>query len=186
MIFMKVENDIPNGIELDLGGDETPLQDLIDEQSFYKVDDVTVYDADLQKIEAPINYTLNDTIVEKAYTVTDKTLIELQSEKKNEMSSGFYIDCKKGFTTNSIKMDSDITDVLSFDGGVRLAENLSSATIDVRDYDNVVHTVTIAESKTMVDDLGVNYQTLLSKKWLKNIAIDSATTVSDVGNVTWA
>jgi len=185
MIFMKVENGVPNGIELELGDIETPLQDLIDEQSFYLVADVTVYDEALEWIDNP-SYFLNVDTVEKTFTVTPKTVEEIRSDKKEAFGVDFNADSKLGFTTNDIKMNSDLTDVLRFDGGVRLSENLGNTHMEIRDFDNVVHIVTITEAKNMVDELGANYQMLLSSKWAKSSELDEATTVTAVSAISWA
>ena len=51
---------------------------------------------------------------------------------------------------------------------------------------NVVHIVTITEAKNMVDELGANYQMLLSSKWAKSSELDEATTVTAVSAISWA
>jgi len=88
-------------------------------------------------------------------------------------------------TTSTIKMDAQYKDVIRLDGGVRLAESLSQATLSIRDFDNVVHNESTADVKIMVDEVGINYQTTLNQKWTYDDQIDQATTKTDIQAVVW-
>ena len=88
-------------------------------------------------------------------------------------------------TTFTIKMDARYEDVIRLDGGVRLAESLSQTNLSIRDFDNVVHIEETTNVKTMVDEVGVHYQTVLNQKWTYDDQIDQATTKTDIQAVVW-
>lgn len=92
----------------------------------------------------------------------------------------FEVDLREGFVTsvNYLKFDSGSEDIQNLQMALDLATKMSVGTIDVRDYDNVVHPVTVAELQLIINDLNMNYKALLNQKWVAQdaLAVDLAYT----------
>lgn len=100
---------------------------------------------------------------------------DIRKKQKDVILVGFNNALSAGLvTTTTLKMDSTYGDVMKLDGGVRLAEALSHTELTIRDFDNTVVVVSIADAKTIVNELGVNYQTMLQTKWDIQTQIDQA------------
>jgi len=113
-------------------------------------------------------------------------IASIRTNQKSIIATSFDDDLSAGFTTsNGIKMNATYGDVMRLDAGVRLAESLSQINIDVRTFDNVTQTVLTTDAKTMVNEIGTNYQTALQQKWALNDQIDTASTRTDVELVVW-
>jgi uncharacterized protein (DUF488 family) len=111
--------------------------------------------------------------------------IELSRKiKESEIKGKLDLDLSLGFTTNNIKMDCKLEDIMKFDSGIKLAENLNEIELVIRDFDNISHTVDIAESKIMITELGSYYQSKLSHKW-EIIDLINISDVEGLDQITW-
>ena len=114
-------------------------------------------------------------------------LAEAKANKKAEIKSAMATQLSNGFTTQGgITMDATAADIRLLDDGMRLAQRLSQTAMDIRDYGNTVHIgQTIADVETMVNELAINYQQALAKKWAIEAQIDAAATVAAVQAIIW-
>lgn len=87
--------------------------------------------------------------------------------ERNSVKAAFNEVVDMGFVTsvNSYKFNSTPDDIQKLQMALDLAEATSADNVDVRDFDNVVQTVTVAELQTIINDLNTNYKTLLNQKW---------------------
>lgn len=126
------------------------------------------------------------TLVHTEYSSWDgnswvEDLSAIRTNQKSIITNSFNTALSVGFTTTStIKMDATYDDVMRLDAGVRLAEALSQTNMDIRDFDNVTHNVSTTAAKTMVNEIGTNYQTILQQKWTKCDEIDLASTRANI------
>lgn len=111
----------------------------------------------------------------------------LKTEKQSEIKTAFSTAMSSGFTcSNGIKMDAALSSVLRLKGGYDLCLESGVTTMNIRDFDNVVHTdIPVEEIRTMLIELGANYQTILGKKWLLEDQINKATTATEIEAITW-
>ncbi|RLD78820.1 MAG: hypothetical protein DRJ15_10760 [Bacteroidetes bacterium] len=184
MIFMKVENGMPNGVELELGNIQTPTQELIDEQSFYKVVDVTVYDDQTEDISNP-SYSLNGTEVHKVFGVTPKTLDTVKYNQIQSILLSFNEKIHLGYPSQSIHMVVDIVNLNALDLLVRNAINTNQTSLHIEDYDNQAHNVSVVNATTMVKELCGYYQSQVDYKLNKYTQIHNATTNQAILNINW-
>lgn len=118
-------------------------------------------------------------------------LVDLKAAKKAEIKAAFSAALDAGMTcANGIKMDADMLRILRLKGGHDLARAAGASALDVRDFDNVVHTaMPLADVWQMILDLGANYQSLLAHKWAiesqVDAVIDPATAEADLAAIAW-
>jgi len=181
---MKVNDGVPSTIELELGDIETPIQDLIDEQSFYKVTDVTVYNELTETISVP-TYVLSGVDVLKNHTVTTKPLQTLKDEQKREIERSFFNAQNDEFHTNGVKLLSTIQNVLTFRLLVQHAEDLGETQVNFVDFNNHQATVSLPIAKNMVQDITTNFCVLDNTRGMRFSSIDAATSAAAVLNIIW-
>lgn len=110
----------------------------------------------------------------------------VRAKQKNTIYHAFNSALSGGFvTTSTIKMDATYDDVMRLDAGVRLAEALAQANIDIRTFENNTQTVLTTDAKTMVNEVGTNYQTKLQQKWTLSDQIDAAATKVNIESIVW-
>jgi len=116
-----------------------------------------------------------------------RTLYEVKADKHTEIKNTFNKKLSAGFTcSNGITMDAIIDKVQLLKNGYDLSVKLGLTTMGIRDFYNTVHPGTATtDVATMIDELGVNYQTMLSTKWSYDDAIDACTTITDVLAISW-
>jgi len=114
-------------------------------------------------------------------------LVLNQSVKKQSIKSSFNTTLKTGYiTSKGIKMDATIQAISTLNAGHTLAVASGTTTMDIRDYDNVVHNgVAIADVQTMLVELGSNYQVQLNKKWALEAQVKACTTQADLDKIVW-
>jgi len=114
-------------------------------------------------------------------------LQEVRDEKIQFLKTQYMQATRSGYTcSNGILFDADLPDIQRLLAGHTLATSLGAPTMDIRDFNNAVHTaVPLAEIWTMLEELGVNYQTILGNKWAKEAAVASATTLPEIEAVAW-
>ena len=74
---------------------------------------------------------------------------------------------------------------MNLDSAVRLAEQKSLANVDLWDYYNVKHTMTVADAKTVVEAVADAFLVLYEQKQGFMVDIDNATNESEVNAVVW-
>lgn len=122
---------------------------------------------------------VNNEVVDKPFSLESyraSKLSEIEQSFSNSLANGY--EC-----FNGIKMQALLADIQTFDGGVRLSENLAQTNMMVRDFNNKNHQVSVADAKTMVNELGANYQKLLQNYWAKKDAAVSAATKEELDGV---
>ena len=110
-----------------------------------------------------------------------------QEAKITEIKSKFVEATKAGFQcSNGITMDADLIDIITLKAGYDLAVSLGADKMNITDFNNDDHTdIAIADVFAMIQELGVNYETLrVNKNTLRKQAKD-ATTVSKLNKVKW-
>jgi len=119
--------------------------------------------------------------------------IEVSNEQwQKALDNGYnYVDAnttlETGYiTSKGIKMDATIQAIITLNSGHTVAVASGTTTMDIRDYDNVVHTgVAIADVQTMLVELGSNYQVQLNKKWTLEAQVKACTTQADLDKIVW-
>jgi len=117
-----------------------------------------------------------------------KELIQLQQTKIAEIKASFNNSLKQGYIcpTSGIKMDATIDKIGTLNSGYTLANVSGVTTMDIRDYDNIVHNgIAIGDVQTMLLELGQNYQAQLAKKWQLEEQVKNATTQAELDAIVW-
>jgi len=117
-----------------------------------------------------------------------RTFAELQTAKLLEVKQAFTASLLTGYTcpTSGITMDADMNSISMLNSGYTLANAAGATTMNIRDYDNVVHRgVAIADVSTMLLELGQNCQVQLAKKWALEAKIKAATTQVALDAIVW-
>jgi len=118
--------------------------------------------------------------------VEDLNLVKIN--QKNIIKQGFADELKLGYVcpTSGYKMDAYIENIDLLDSGVRLNEKLSATNMDIRDFNNIIHSNELVSNvNIMVQELGINYQTQLAKKWNLEAQIDASTTKIAIEAIIW-
>jgi len=127
----------------------------------------------IAKVEATHNTTLTEITLADYQAMIAPTLAELQSRKLGEIKKAF-------------NMDATIEKIGVLNSGYTLASTAGATTMDIRDYNNVVHSgIAIGDVKTILLELGQNYQVQLSKKWSLEERVKSAATQVDLDAIIW-
>ena len=114
------------------------------------------------------------------------TLDEMKGRQKAVITEAFQVVPKLGLTTslglrvNSARLDKDNMQELQ---GYCIRHGLAEITI--RLYDNTFASVTIANLKTIINEIQEFGLGLYQHKWAKEAAIDAAETEADVTAITW-
>lgn len=105
-------------------------------------------------------------------SITEDQFIE---NKKTQAAVTFENTIKSGFTTTAgIKWDATLQDLLNLKAAYDFAILLSLASVDVRDFDSGVHTLTPPDLLTEIIELGTNLQTQLNIKWNAQATADNS------------
>ena len=119
--------------------------------------------------------------------VDGETIKQTQDSKIAEIKQAFTRTLQEGFIcSNGIKMDAELNDIITLKAGYDLALSLNQATILITDYDNVDHPdVALEDVFTMVQELGINYETLRTKKNTLRAQVNAATTQEELEAIVW-
>lgn len=114
------------------------------------------------------------------------TLAELRKKKHDEMRQAFDAELAKGFiVTAGIKYDSDFDSVNKLDVLVKLADLAGLASVQVRDYDNITHDLTVEEFRGHLVEIGRHVQAQFAKKNLLQDAARECPTAGDLDLIQW-
>ena len=141
----------------------------------------------IAKVEATHNTKLTEITLTDYEALTAPTFAELQIAKINEIKSAYQNQLKLGYIcSNTINMDAEQDKVNTLKNGYDLAVKTNQATMDIRDYNNVVHTaIALADVDTMIIELGTNISTQLAKKWQLEAQVQPATTQAELDLIVW-
>lgn len=141
----------------------------------------------IAKVEATHNTTLTNITLADYEAIIAPTFEQLQTAKVSDIKQSFTTATKAGYAcTNGITMDADINDIIMLKVGYDLVVSLGGATMSITDYNNVDHLdIPIEDVFTMVQELGVNYETLRTKKNTLRTQVNEATSPSDLDLVVW-
>jgi len=116
-----------------------------------------------------------------------RPLDQVKIDQKRLVKESYFNELKNGFTcSNNIKMDAEIDKAQMLKNGYDLAVSLGQSTMSIRDFDNIVHQdLNISDIDAMLQELGINFQTQLGKKWVLEKTITEAATVAEVLVVKW-
>jgi hypothetical protein len=117
-----------------------------------------------------------------------RTFAELQKQKIEEIRQSFIDSLNNGYVcpTSNIKMDANINSINTLNSGFTLATYEDIIKMDIRDYDNVVHSdVSLKDISVILIELGQNYRTQLTKKWTLDEKINNALKEKDLVSVVW-
>lgn len=187
MFFMKAEGGLPVGNELDLGGIETPLSELISENDLYIVNDVTVYDPALHNALEPTTYTLNGSVVEKRLTVVSKTMGELKELKKTSIRMAFdAINAAPISGPNGNLWSGGFDSALKMDAAKRMAQMAGLSLVSLFDEENIEHVLSFADAEVVILAIGADYQTKFAQKQALMVAVDAANDAAALDAITVA
>jgi len=141
----------------------------------------------IKRVENIHKTTLTEITQSEYEAMIAPTFEQVKEQKKSEIKTAFNNALKAGFVcSNGIKMDADINDISKLKAGFDLATTINATTLDVRDYDDITHyNLTLDEVNTMIVELGVNYQTLLKKKWDLEAQVNNAKTTAELEAIVW-
>jgi hypothetical protein len=86
---------------------------------------------------------------------------------------------------NGVQWNGGESSALSIDGAIRLAQNSGATSVDLWDYANTKHTLTIAEAQAVAAAVGGAFQTAYAKWQTLRAQVVNATTVSAVQAIVW-
>jgi len=142
----------------------------------------------IAKVEATHNTTLTKITLAQYKALIAPTFAELQSKKLSEVKQAFNTALSTGYTcpTSNITMDATIDKIGILSSGYTLANAAGATTMDIRDYNNVVHKgVAIADVQIMLVELGGNYQVQLAKKWALEDKVKVTKTKTALNKIVW-
>ena len=133
------------------------------------------------------NYNFIDTSTNTLSYKDFSTFIQRQEVKITEIKSKFTKATKAGFQcTNGITMDADLIDIITLKAGYDLAVSLGATTMNITDYNNSDHlNIAIADVFAMIQELGMNYETLRVKKNTLRKQAKDATDQAGLDKVVW-
>jgi len=111
-----------------------------------------------------------------------------KTDKINEIKQAFNDALEQGYTcSNGIKMDAKSDDIILLKSGYDLAQSLGQDTMTITDYDNIDHTdIALDDVYTMIQELGVNFETQRVKKNSLKAQVDACTSTDEVDSIVWS
>lgn len=157
----------------------------LNNHGWYEVEEIGATPEDYQTFTK--SYALDqDNKIKPVYTYTDIDLEVYKTKRKNAIKTSYETELTQGLTvTAGFKIDCDNRDNNNFSTNYNYIKLKGLTSTTVRDYDNLTHTLTLAEYETMCLELGDHVTTLYGKKWTLQKQIDDATTLQEVKAVVW-
>jgi hypothetical protein len=123
----------------------------------------------------------------------DQSLEEYQEQQialikqqfQNATTLGYTTSINDSVTNQPITVNSTAADIMNFQGAYQLATTLNQSTITICDYYNQVHTITVQQLQTIINELLLNIAQLYAKKWQLRSEILAQTTPAGVLSITW-
>lgn len=144
-----------------------------------------VYDPEYQTTSGP-NYEIQETQIAATYTVSNKSLADVRTARKASMQAAYDAALAAGYTLPTLGFNVKIAPAnqLDWNSGLNLLNETQAETMVVRDFGES-HTITAAEYKQMVVEIGAYVHSLMQNWWRVEDAIDEAESVEAVMAVTW-
>jgi len=110
----------------------------------------------------------------------DRKFVEIKKDMSDELSLGFT-------TTSGITMDAELTSIMTLKAGYDLQLSFKAKTMTITDKNNIDHTgITMANVFKMIQELGVNYETLRIKKNTLRSDMLSLTDIQSIEQIVWS
>jgi len=157
----------------------------------YENDVSVVIDSNgVSKVYAPNGMQLNAPTMLQPYTPPAPTAAQLlqdaQAKQIATLAASFQSAALSPVTdANGVQWNGGESSALSIDGAIRLAQNSGSTSVDLWDYANTKHTLTIAEAQAVAAAVGGAFQTAYAKWQTLRAQVVNATPVSAVQAVVW-
>lgn len=119
-----------------------------------------------------------------AYIAPVLTLAEVKAIKSNEIREAYSLDSVKPVLHNTINWHGGFESAQKLDSAKRLSESAGLTTVTFYDVTNRAHVLTMEQAQSVIAAVAVDYQTKLAEKQSLMVAIDEATTISDVNLIT--
>jgi hypothetical protein len=141
----------------------------------------------IDRVEATHNTTLTKITKTEYENIIAPAFKEIQTQRLSYIKQSFNASLSQGYTcSNGVIMDADMSSISMLNSGYTLAVSAGATTMDIRDYNNVVHNVVaIADVKQMLLELGANFQAQLAKKWQLEEQVNAATTQAQLDAIVW-
>jgi hypothetical protein len=114
------------------------------------------------------------------------TLDEYKQRVKAKIKTGFLNQFNLGYECSlGFKVDCKKEDLLNLQGAYQLAVNTNQTEVTIRDYDNQLHTISVDDLKTIIDELLQYHAHLFQQKWTLEQQVDNATTFDELFDIDW-
>jgi len=130
---------------------------------------------------------LKSEVVDRYYKapVIKKTLEEVKKQKNRELKNTYTELTNEGFVcSNGIRLDCRESDKINW-LTTKLTALSSTNGITLKDFNNMVHTLSSTVVLTMLGELESYYEELLKTKWSLQIILNSYTTIEEVEAFYW-
>lgn len=154
-------------------------------------DDVKVIDTNgVYSFETALGVPLNVPTTLQPYTPPAPTAAQLLQDAKNtkiaSLRESFIAAASAPVTdANGIEWNCGMSSALAINGAIQLAQNAGATTVDLWDYENAKHSLTIAEAQSVAAVVGGAYQTAYQNWQTKREAVNGAKTQTAVKAITW-
>ena len=114
------------------------------------------------------------------------SLDQLKSQKKQLIKQSFLKTLENGYLTSfGFRVDAKLEDLNNFDILLKYAEMANLDTITIRDYNNIVRTLSIDDFRQLCIELGNFLQNQFQKKWSLQAQIDQASNENELEKIKW-
>lgn len=176
--------DMPFSVTLPDGYVRTSLSELSDEKLaglglVYYADVIPEYDPELQRWSG--KYIYDKKAMTATHEIIDIDLSEVKSAKLAQLQIVLQAQQASGFTSSSgIKVATEEKDLLAFTQLMAGLLAFQPPQVQIRDYDGVTHTMSLADAKQLLGEIFIYGQSLYAQKWAATDAINAAATGADV------
>jgi hypothetical protein len=179
---------IPERIYLPNGMTRTSLNELSDAEQqalglYFYEDKTPVYDQKYYQLTGEITYNHTDRTFVRV--VAQIPLETLKEQKLAELLSQLQVEAAAGLVcSNGIKLQVEDQDLVRW---TQLSVSMLAfqpQQCSVRDYNNVVHVISLQEAQTMMAEVAAWAQAHLAKVWQVKDGVRNATTLDELNAVT--
>jgi len=121
------------------------------------------------------------------YVNPTPSLADAKIAQKEIIKKSYLAAIAAGYTcpTSQITMDMYDSSLIELKAAYDMEVLAAAASMPVRDYNNVTHTVLIADALTLCNEAYAHAKTLKQQKWTREDSIDAAGTVAAVKAIVW-
>ncbi len=117
--------------------------------------------------------------------IPEISLATLKLNKKSEIESNFIEDSLSSVNVFGLDWVGGFDSAIKLDAAMRLSQASGQTSVVFFDTNNVAHTLTFQQALQVILQVAGTYQFKLAKKNSKLNLINSATTASEVGAISW-